>query len=268
MKSIKKTLLGKLTLASIGVLGLTLNTAFADGLMSEGSFKVGLEATYPPFESYDGDKIVGFDPDVAALLAEQMKAEASFIDTKFTGLILGLASNKFDAVISGMYVTEARQKQAYAVPYARTGASILVSKASKLMPETENDLCGLKVGLQQGTAWVKTLNEHSESYCVANGKEAISVVELPTAPEVSQALLSGNVQAQMEINGAAKLIAEKTKGRLLISSPDLVYPQTLGIYLKKDNQPLIDAVESAMKTITENGSLPALIEKYELSPLK
>jgi polar amino acid transport system substrate-binding protein len=268
MKSSKMSLLAKLTVVSFGILSISVNAAFAEGLSTEGEFKVGLEATYPPFESYEGDKIVGFDPDVAGLLAEQMNAKPSLIDTKFTGLILGLSSLKFDAVISGMYVTEARQKQAYAIPYARTGASIMVATSSTVEPETENDLCGLKVGLQQGTAWVKTLNMHSESYCIANDKEAITVMEFPTAPEVSQALLSGNVQAQLEINGAAKLIVEKTKGRLMISSPELVYPQTLGIYVKKDNQALITALESAMETITSNGSLPALIEKYELSPLK
>ena len=266
MNSAILSLLAKLTVASLGLVSLAANTVSAEGLMSEGNFKVGLEATYPPFESYDGDKIVGFDPDVAALLAGQMKAEASFVDTKFTGLILGLSSNKFDAVISGMYVTEARQKQAYAIPYARTGASILVAKSGTIKPEVPNDLCGVKVGLQQGTAWVKTLNTHSEEYCKANDKEAITVLEFPTAPEASQALLSGNVEAQLEINGAAKIIAEKTKGRLVISSPDLVYPQTLGIYVKKDNEALISALETSLAAINANGSLPELIAKYDLSP--
>ena len=266
MKSSKASLLAKLTV--VGLLSVSVNTAFAEGLLSEESFKVGLEATYPPFESYVDGKIVGFDPDVAALLAEQMKAKPEFVDTKFTGLILGLSSNKFDAVISGMYVTEERQKKAYAIPYARTGASIMIPTSSTVKPETINDLCGMKVGLQQGTAWVKSLNEHSEKYCTANDKEPIKVLEFPTAPEVSQALLSGNAQAQLEINGAAKLIVAKTKGRLMISSPELVYPQTLGIYIKKDNQVLITALESAMETITSNGSLPALIKKYELSSLK
>jgi polar amino acid transport system substrate-binding protein len=266
MKNIKASLLAKLTV--VGLLSVSVNTVFAEGLMSEGSFKVGLEATYPPFESYVDDKIVGFDPDVAALLAEQMKAKPEFVDNKFAGLILGLTSNKFDAVISGMYVTEERQKKAYAIPYARTGASIMIPTNSTVKPETVNDLCGMKVGLQQGTAWVKSLNEHSETYCTANDKKAIEVLEFPTAPEVSQALLSGNVQAQIEINGAAKLIVEKTKKRLMISSPDLVYPQTLGIYVKKDNKALITEIESAMEAITSNGSLPALIEKYELTPHK
>lgn len=69
----------------------------------------------------------------------------------------------------------------------------------------------MKVGLQQGTTWVKALNDLSADYCLPNGKESITVQEFPSAPEVSQALLSRNVQAQLEIAGAAKLFAERTK---------------------------------------------------------
>jgi polar amino acid transport system substrate-binding protein len=267
MKNAKRTLVTGITIATLGLLGVASSAVSAQALLSSGTLKVGMEVTYPPFESYDGDKIVGFDPEVSALLAKQIHAQASFVDTKFTGLILGLASNKFDAVISGMYVTPAREKQAYAIPYARTGASIMVLKGGSLQPKTEQDLCGLKVGLQQGTTWVKALNELSESYCKANGKPAIMVQEFPTAPEAAQALMSRNVQAQLEIDGAAKMIVEKSRGRMEISSPDLVYPQTLGIYVKKGNDELKMALQKALATITKNGSFPALLKKYDLSPV-
>ncbi|MFX4404347.1 ABC transporter substrate-binding protein, partial [Acinetobacter baumannii] len=94
------------------------------------------------------------------------------------------------------------------------------------MPKSENDLCGLKVGLQAGTSWVNALKKLSAEYCVPQGKPAVAVSEFPTAPEASQALLSKNIQAQMEIAGAAKMLAERSKGRIVISSPALVYPQT------------------------------------------
>jgi len=55
MKNFKKVLTTGLTLVGLGVIG----TAHA-----ENSFKVGMDITYPPFESYEGDKVVGFDPEV------------------------------------------------------------------------------------------------------------------------------------------------------------------------------------------------------------
>ena len=51
--------------------------------LAPGQFKVGMEITYPPFESYEGDKVVGSDPDFSRALAKQFGASASFVDTRF-----------------------------------------------------------------------------------------------------------------------------------------------------------------------------------------
>ncbi|VTM27742.1 extracellular solute-binding family protein 3 [Klebsiella pneumoniae] len=128
-------------------------------LLTEGVFKVGMEVTYPPFESYDSNNnIVGLDPDFAALIAQHLQAKPQLIDTKFTSLILGIGK-KYDAVISGMYVTPERQKQADAIPYALSGASIIALKGGAVQPKTEDELCGVKVGLQAGTTWVTSLKK-------------------------------------------------------------------------------------------------------------
>lgn len=235
--------------------------------LAPGQMKVGMEVTYPPFESYDGDKIVGFDPELSALLGREMKLKPLLTDTKFTSLILGLSGGQLDAVISGMYVTPERVAQADAIPYANTGAAIMVAKGSAIQPKTEKDLCGVKVGLQAGTSWVKDLKVLSDSYCVPAGKPAVQVSEFPTAPEVSQALMSRNVEAQMEIAGAAKMIVERSKSRIVITSPELVYPKTLGIYVKKGNTALIHSFEKAMAAIRKTGEYEALIKKYELTPV-
>ncbi|KUI97304.1 transporter substrate-binding domain-containing protein [Vibrio sp. MEBiC08052] len=263
MERIKSLLVGAMLATA-----LSSTAAMAANTLNDGKFVVGMEISYPPFESYDGNKVVGFDPELTALLAGKMGLGYSFSDNKFTGLILGLNSDKFDAVISGMYIIPDRLKKADAIPYARTGASIMVVKGSDISPKTENDLCGVKVGLQQGTTWVKALNELSESYCEPKGLEPIHVQEFPTAPEVTQALMSRNVQAQLEIAGAAQMFVERTKGRVQISSDDLVFPQTLGIYVKKDNAPLKAQLETAMAEIKADGSYGDLIKKYDLTPVE
>ncbi|BFM48656.1 ABC transporter substrate-binding protein [Marinomonas sp. THO17] len=263
MKPITSKIVTGLTLLATGI----FSQMAVAGTLTDGKLVIGMEITYPPFESYDGDKVVGFDPELTALLAAKMGVEESFSDNKFTGLILGLGANKFDAVISGMYIKDERLKQADAIPYARTGAAIMVAKNSTVSPATDKDLCGLKVGLQTGTSWVKELGELSTSYCLPNGKEAIKIQEFPSAPEATQAMLSGNIQAQVEIAGAAQMFVERTKGRVKISSTDLVYPNTLGIYVKKGNTELKKAFEKAMAEIKADGSYYELIRKYELTPV-
>jgi polar amino acid transport system substrate-binding protein len=232
-----------------------------------GTLKVAMEVSYPPFESYEGDKIVGFDPELSTLLAREMKLKPVFADTKFASLILGLGGGQHDTVISGLYVTAERTAIADAIPYASTGALIMVAKDGGVMPKTENDLCGLKVGLQAGTSWVKKLATLSSEYCVPKGKPPVTVSEFPTAPEVSQALMSKNVQAQLEVAAAAKAFSAKSNGRIVVSSPEPVYLQTLGVYVKKGNTALFKQFESAMAAIRKTGEYDALIKKYDLTPV-
>ncbi|USB43569.1 ABC transporter substrate-binding protein [Klebsiella africana] len=236
-------------------------------LLTEGVFKVGMEVTYPPFESYDSNNnIVGLDPEFATLIAEHLQAKPQLIDTKFTSLILGIGK-KYDAVISGMYVTPERQKQADAIPYALSGASIIALKGGAVQPKTEDELCGVKVGLQAGTTWVTSLKKHSDEWCLKNGKPAITIQEFPTAPEASQALLSKNIGAQLEIAPAAQIIVDKSRGRLAISSTRLVYPLPLGIYVAKGNTELAEAIKATLATLKANGQYAALIKKYNLESI-
>lgn len=255
-------------------LGLVVSTTLLGAALqaqaqtaAPGAIKVAMEVSYPPFESYEGDKIVGFDPELTALLAREMKLKPSLVDTKFASLVLGLGGGQHDTVISGLYITDERLAIADAVPYASTGALIMVAKDSAAQPKTENDLCGLKVGLQAGTSWVKKLATLSTEYCKPNGKAAVTVAEFPTAPEVSQALMSKNVQAQLEVAAAAKAFAGKSNGRIVISSPAPVYLQTLGIYVKKGNGALKSDFEKAMAAIQKSGEYAALIKKYDLTPV-
>ncbi len=236
-------------------------------LLTEGVFKVGMEVTYPPFESYDSNNnIVGLDPKFAVLIAQHLQAKPQLIDTKFTSLILGIGK-KYDAVISGMYVTPERQKQADAIPYALSGASIIALKGGAVQPKTEDELCGVKVGLQAGTTWVTSLKKHSDEWCLKNGKPAITIQEFPTAPEASQALLSKNIGAQLEIAPAAQIIVDKSRGRLAISSTRLVYPLPLGIYVAKGNTELVEAIKATLATLKANGQYAALIKKYNLESI-
>jgi polar amino acid transport system substrate-binding protein len=257
----------RLTVLATAVLGATAfgTAAQAATTVTPGQFKVGMEITYPPFESYDEKKnVVGADPDLSRLLAKHMDLKPEFVDTKFSSLILSLNAGHYDAIISGMYITPERQTQAQTIAYAKTGAAIMVLKDSTLKPKVPEDLCGVKIGLEKGTTWVAQFNKLSTEYCVPNNKGPIAVSEFPSAPEVTQALLSGNVQAQVEIDGAAGMIAERTKGRVVVSTEHSIYQQTLGIYVKKGNDELYQALLKAFDETKKSGEYAALLKKYNL----
>ena len=72
--------------------------------------------------------------------------------------------------------------------------------------------------------------------------------------------------AQMEIAGAAHALAAKSSGRVVVvQSPQLIYPQTLGIYVRKDDTALYDTLTKAFDALKKNGEYEAMLKKYNLS---
>ncbi len=227
-----------------------------------------MEITYPPFESYDeNNNIVGSDPELARSMARALGRSVEFVDTKFLNLINGLNSNKYDAIISGMYITEERKLRAMVIPYAMTGSAILVVRGNDFQPQRPEELCGKKVGLEQGNSWLPKLQKLSQSYCLPNHKPAVTLSEYPSAPEATQALLSGNVEAQVEIAGAANMISERTRGRVVVSSKELISPEVLGIFVKKGNDSTYADISKALASSRASGEYHEILKKYGLEPI-
>lgn len=232
-----------------------------------GQLKVGMQASYPPFESYDGDKIVGSDPELMERLAKQIGMNVSFADTQFSGLILGLNAGRFDAVISAMYVTPERAAQTLVIPYAQTGSAIMATAAAGSQAKTPEDLCGLHVGIVQGTSWVPQLRAISQDYCPAHGKPVINISEFPSTADVMQAMLSNNVQVGIQTMAVAQNLSAKTQGRIVVTSTALLWPQTIGIFINKDNKALYDKLSTAFDAFRKSGEYDSYLTKYKLAPL-
>ncbi|MCS8555171.1 ABC transporter substrate-binding protein [Pseudomonas aeruginosa] len=250
-------------LASLNSLG-TAQAAEAPKTLSSGELQVGMEISYPPFEYYEEDKVLGFDPEVSAALAKRLGLQARFNDIRFPNLILGLEAGRFDAIISGMYILPERLERADAIPYAKTGAAIMVRSDAEKMPTTPEELCGMTVGLQQGTSWISALQSVSDGYCQQNGVGAITINQYPTTAETTQALLSGHIQVHLEIDAASLRIVDRARGRIVISSGSSIYPQVLGIYVKKGNAQLLDALKAALDDFKASGEYAELLKKYNL----
>lgn len=251
-------------LASCLAIGTVAHAQSSTGTITDGHLKVAMAATYPPFESVQNGKIVGSDPDFGDLLAKQLGMTVSFEDAKFSTLILGLSARRYDAIISGMYITPERTAQASAIPYAQTSSAILVTAASGLKPKKPEDLCGLSVGIVSGTVYLPKLRELSAGYCRTSGKGEIHISEYPTTAEAIQAMLSNNVQVGMQVANNAYTLAARSNGRILVSSTDLIYPQVIGIYVRKDNTALIQAITRGIEGMKQSGKLDKWLKENHL----
>src|SRR5262245_40523514 len=68
-----------------------------------GTLRVGLDASFPPFESIDGqNRIVGLDVDIAEAIARELGVKLEIVNIGFDGLYDALLARRVDLVISGL----------------------------------------------------------------------------------------------------------------------------------------------------------------------
>ena len=101
-----------------------------NAIIKRGELRVGLEAGYMPFEMRDkGGAVVGFDVDLAKLMAHYMGVKVKFVNTQWDGIIPALLTDKFDILMSGMTITPQRNLQVnFANPYVYIGQTVLINK--------------------------------------------------------------------------------------------------------------------------------------------
>lgn len=132
----------------------------------EDTFKVGMEAGYPPFnwtQKDDSNGAVaiegsqeyagGYDVEVAKKIAEGLGKKLVIVKTEWDGLIPALQSGKIDAVIAGMSPTDKRKKSIdFTDNYYQSDLVMVVKKGSKYEHATSiQDFKGAKVTAQLNT---------------------------------------------------------------------------------------------------------------------
>ena len=124
-------------------------------ITKSGIIKVGMTGNQPPFsmEAKDGS-LIGYEVDLAELLAESMNLKLEVIQLPFNQLLTALQNGDVDVVMSGMTITTERNlKVAFIGPYMLSGKSILTKSTTLAKVEEAEELNqkNLKVSALSGS---------------------------------------------------------------------------------------------------------------------
>ena len=166
------------------------------GIIKRGELRVGMEAGYMPFEMRDkSGRIIGFDVDIARLMARAMGVELKLVNTAWDGIIPSLLTDKFDVIIAGMTITPERNLQVnFTQPYMLIGQSIVLNKRHEKTVSSYRDLNDPKfvISTKLGTtgdiaarrylsrAQVRTYESESEAVTEVRNGRADAFVYCPT----------------------------------------------------------------------------------------
>ncbi|MEK6805118.1 MAG: transporter substrate-binding domain-containing protein [Pseudomonadota bacterium] len=120
----------------------TAQESTLEQILKRGELRVGLEAGYMPFEMRDrkGD-IIGFDVDLARLMARQMGVKLTLVNTQWDGIIAALLTSKFDLLMGGMTITAERNlKVNFTDPYVLIGQTVVMHKKHTATIKSYRDL--------------------------------------------------------------------------------------------------------------------------------
>ena len=118
------------------------NSSTLEQILKKGEIRVGFDVGYVPFEMSDKKgNFVGFDIDLAKMMAKAMGVKFVAVNTAWDGIIPALLTEKLDIIIAGMTITQERNlKVSFADPYIIVGQTVILSGKHKDTVKSYKDL--------------------------------------------------------------------------------------------------------------------------------
>ena len=231
------------------------NTAASDTaadykLATDGKLTMATNAYFEPWEYYDGENIVGIDPEVAQAIADKLGLELEIMDMDFDSIITAVSAGKADIGMAGMTVTDERKQNVdFSQTYASAIQAIIVPDGSDI--KTADDMEGKKIGVMQGFTGDLNCTEQF-------GEDA--VVRFNKSAEAVMALQQGKIDCIVIDNEPAKKIIAANDGLTILDSK---YSQEdYAIAFAKGNDALRDAVDGALGELIEDGTVEKIMNEY------
>ena len=233
------------------MISLTAVSALADTLV------MCTNASFPPYEYVEGDKVVGIDADIAAAICEKLGYDLQIDDMEFDSLIAAVQSGKADFAMAGMTVTEERQQMInFSDSYATGIQSVIVKEDSDItsVDDLFADGANHTVGVQLSTT--------GDIYTTGDIEEAGlgTVQRFPNGNEAVMALVNGKIDCVVIDNEPAKAYVAANPGLKVLDSSYAVEDYAAAI--AKDNTELLEKFNAALAELKADGTIDAIIAKY------
>lgn len=224
------------------------------GKEEKGVLKMATNAYFPPYEFYEGEKIVGIDAEIAQAIADKLGMKLEIEDMAFDSILTAVQNGSCDFGMAGMTITPDRLKEVnFTTSYAKGVQSVIVKEDS---PITSVDDLGAegatyKVGVQLGTT--------GDTYATDDFGDD-RVTQYTTGNEAVSALLKGDVDCVIIDNQPAKAYVANNKGTKILSTS--YADEDYAICVSKENADLLKKLNKAIDELIADGTIEKIVNKY------
>jgi lysine-arginine-ornithine-binding protein len=224
------------------------------------ALNVCVEGAYPPFsETAPDGSIVGFDPDIAMAICEEIGETCELVKVDWDGIIPALLEKKCDMIVASMSATPEREQvidfteKYYQVP------SRFVAATDAGLDSTPESLADKVVGVQRGTIHHSFMEKHFPE---------VELMTYGTQDEAVLDLASGRVDAVLadatQIDYGF-LRTDAGKGYAFFGEPQYdpeVHGTGVAIGVRKEDTELRDKLSAAIDAIRASGKYDEIAGKY------
>ena len=182
--------------------GTDSGLTFQENAEGKEELRMATNAQFPPYEYYEGEKIVGIDAEMAAAIADKLDKKLVIDDMDFDAIITSVQTGKSDIGMAGLTVTEERlQNINFTDTYAKGIQSVIVPEGSEItsIDDLSKEGATYLIGTQKGT----TGDIYAEDDFGAE-----RVMKYASGNEAVQALITGKIDCVIIDNEPAKAYVE------------------------------------------------------------
>ncbi|SEP82381.1 amino acid ABC transporter substrate-binding protein, PAAT family [Faunimonas pinastri] len=244
------------------LLGSLLAVGSFSAAQAAGQVKIATDATFPPFESVDSSgKLVGYDVELMNAVCKAAELNCNVIAAAWEGMIPGLTSGKYDALISQLTVTPARRKVMAFSDIYETPVFRFVAKKDAKLDISPDGLAGKVIAVQTGTpmdayvtktypkATIKRYDGGSAPYLELSAGRAD--LHMSYEAQITHSFLNKEDGKDFE------LVGPRLTGK---DAPE--FGEGVAIAVNKRSTDLLAKINAGLAKIKADGQLDALNAKY------
>jgi polar amino acid transport system substrate-binding protein len=260
MRDRRLRLAGVFAALTLWCCALTLGSAAA-------TLHVGSDVSGAPFEFYQpNSKIpVGFDLELLAAMMAKSGDRAVVVNHQFNDLLQAVRRGTFDAAMSAISDTSAREKLVDFLDYFVAGGGIVVAAGNPLHVFGIDGLCGYSVTVEIGTSYQGDLQKQSAD-CQSVGLGPIRILTYNTDDEAFAAFVAGKAPvyiADYPVGVYRARYADGGKPIEVVGRQFDVVPY--GIAVAKTNRSLLLKLQRALMAVIADGTYDKLLKKWGLT---
>ena len=215
---------------------------------SHSVIRMGTEGAYPPWNFVDDNgEVAGFERELGDELCKRAELNCEWVLNDWDSIIPNLVSGNYDTIIAGMSITDDRKEKIdFTTNYTQPDPSSYLAAS-----EGANWSTGV-IAAQSNTI--------QAAYIAETGA---TLVEFATPEETIAAVRNGEADAVLADDSYLKPIAAEDSGLMFVGDRPLI-GGGVRMGIRKSDAELRDKFTAAIESMKADGTLNALITKWEI----